>query len=359
MGDEGLTYRDSGVVSVGEEKTFQTLIHWVNKSMEGHPEVKAEVGLYATVIDVGFGLGIAMSTDGVGTKLLIAEMMGKYDTVGIDCVAMNVNDIICVGAKPIAMLDYIAVEDATGPVLGEIGKGLYEGARLADISIPAGEVAQLGEMIKGLKPKAGYDLVGTAFGTVPLNRLVVGENIVAGDPVIGVTSSGLHSNGYTLARRALLGKFKVDTRIAELGMTVGEAMLTPTRIYVRPVVELLESVQGVKGLAHITGDGFRNLQRVRSVVGFMLDKMPEMPPIFKVLQREGKVSNAEMANTFNLGIGLCVVTTPEAVAATLAVFHAQGMDAQVIGRAVSDPDRSIFLPGLKVVGKKDKFFPEG
>lgn len=359
MGDEGLTYKDSGVVSVGEEKTFQTLIHWVNKSMEGHPEVKAEVGLYATVIDVGHGLGIAMSTDGVGTKLLVAEMMGKYDTVGIDCVAMNVNDIICVGARPIAMLDYIAVEDATGPILGEIGKGLYEGARISDISIPAGEVAQLGEMIKGLKPRAGYDLVGTAFGTVPLNRLVVGDGINDGDPVIGVTSSGLHSNGYTLARKALLSKFKVDTKLEELGMTVGEAMLTPTRIYVRPVVEVLEKVKGVKALCHITGDGFRNLQRVRSAVGFVLDKMPPMPPIFSVIQREGKVTNAEMANTFNLGIGLCVVTTPEAAAPAMAIFKAQGMEASVIGRAVKDPDRTIHVPGLKVVGRKDKFYPEG
>jgi len=359
MGDEGLTYQAAGVVSVGEQKPFQTLIHWVNKSMEGHPEVKAEVGLYATVIDVGGGLGIAMSTDGVGTKLLVAEMMEKYDTIGIDCVAMNVNDIICVGAKPIAMLDYIAIEDATGPILGELGKGLYEGARLADISIPAGEVAQLGEMIRGLKPGTGYDLVGTAFGTVPLNRLVVGEDIAAGDPVIGVASSGLHSNGYTMARRALLGKYKIGDRVAELGMTVGEAMLTPTRIYVRPVVEILESVRGIKALCHITGDGFRNLQRVRTDIGFMLDKMPPMPPIFSVIQREGKVTNAEMANTFNLGVGLCVVTTPEAAADTLAVFRAQGMDAQVIGRAVSDPGRNIFLPGLKVVGKKDKFHPEG
>lgn len=359
MGDEGLTYKDAGVVAVGEEQTFKTLIHWVNKSMEGHPEVKAEVGLYATVIDVGHNLGIAMSTDGVGTKLLVAEMMGRYDTIGIDCVAMNVNDIICVGAKPLAMLDYVAIEDATGPILGEVGKGLYEGAKMADISIPAGEVAQLGEMIKGLKPGLGYDLVGTAFGVVPLDRLVVGENINEGDPVIGVTSSGLHSNGYTLARRVLLGKFKVDTRLEELGRTVGEAMLEPTRIYVRPVVELLAKTRGVKALLHITGEGFRNLQRVRSSVGFVLDRLPEMLPIFKVIQREGKVSNAEMANTFNLGIGLCIVTAPEAEAETLALFKSRGMEASVIGRAVCDPDRTIHIPGLKVVGKKDKFYPEG
>ena len=359
MGDDGLTYRDAGVVSVGEEKTFKTLIDWVSKTMEGRPEVKAEVGLYATVIDVGHNLGIAMSTDGVGTKLLVAEMMGRYDTVGIDCVAMNVNDIICVGARPLAMLDYIAVEDAAGPVLGEIGKGLYEGARLADISIPAGEVAQLREMIKGLKPGLGFDLVGTAFGTVPLDRLVVGEGIEDGDPVIGVASSGLHSNGYTLARRALLPRFKIDAFLDELGTTVGEAMLEPTRIYVRPVVEILERVRGVKAVLHITGDGFRNLRRVRSAVGFTLDALPEAPPIFRLLQREGKISNAEMANTFNLGVGLCLVTGPDAAAAVIGVFKAHGMEAGIIGRALRDPERNIRIPSLQVVGRSDKFYPEG
>ena len=127
------------MVAVSEEDTFKTLIQWVSKTMEGRSEVRAEVGLYATVIDVGHNLGIAMSTDGVGTKILVAEMMERYDTVGIDCVAMNVNDLICVGARPIAMLDYIAVEDATGPLLGDIGRGLYEGAKLADISISVGK----------------------------------------------------------------------------------------------------------------------------------------------------------------------------------------------------------------------------
>ncbi len=353
--EKGMTYQGAGVVAVGEEKTFQTLIEWVSRSMEGHPEVKAEVGLYATVIDVGNGLGIAMSTDGVGTKLLVAELMERYDTVGIDCVAMNVNDIICVGARPVAMLDYIAVEDARNPVLGEVGKGLYEGARLAGISIPAGEVAQLREMIKGLRPGSGFDLVGTAFGTVPLSRIIVGEGIAEGDVVVGAASSGLHSNGYTLARRVLLGKYKVDTRLDELGMTVGEAMLTPTVIYVRPALEIMEKTGEVKAILHITGEGFRNLQRVRSRVGFVLDRMPEPPPIFKVLQREGRVDNAEMANTFNLGVGLCVVVPPQRARDVIAVFHAHGIESWEIGRAVSDPDRNITIPALKVVGRKDKF----
>lgn len=355
--DRGMTYQDAGVVSVGEEDTFKTLIQWVSRSMEGHPEVMAEVGLYATVIDVGNNLGIAMSTDGVGTKLLVAELMDRYDTVGIDCVAMNVNDLICVGARPLAMLDYIAVEDATGPLLGEIGKGLYDGAVMAGISIPAGEVAQLREMIKGVREGKGFDLVGTAFGVVPLDRMVVGEGICKGDAVVGVESSGLHSNGYTLARKVLLGKYKVDTYIEELGTTVGEALLEPTRIYVRPALEALEQVKDIKALIHITGEGFRNLQRVRSPAGFVLDRLPQPPPLFRVLQKEGKISNQEMANTFNMGVGLCVVCPPEQADRVAAVFKAHGMEAGVIGTATDDPGREIDIPPLEVLGKKDKFYP--
>jgi phosphoribosylformylglycinamidine cyclo-ligase len=356
--DKGLTYAAAGVVSVGEKDTFKTLIDWVSRSLDGHPEVKAEVGLYATVLEVAPNLGIALTTDGVGTKLLVAEMMGRYDTVGIDCVAMNVNDIICVGARPIAMLDYIAVEDATHRLLGEVGKGLYEGAQLAGISIPAGEVAQLREMIKGLSPGSGFDLVGTAVGVVALDRMVVGERIATGDVVIGVASSGLHSNGYTLARKVLLGHHKVDEHLPELGMTVGEAMLMPTVIYVRPALEVLQQVRGVKGLVHITGDGFRNLQRVRSDVGFVLDTLPAPPPIFQVLQREGGVTDAEMVNTFNMGIGLCVVAEPGAAKQVAGIFHAHGMEAGPIGHAVADPERTIRIPSLKVVGKRDKFYAE-
>lgn len=353
--DKSMSYEDAGVVSLGEAGTFKTLIDWVGKSMEGHPEIKTEVGLYATVIDVGHNLGVAVSTDGVGTKLLVSQLMGRYDTVGVDCVAMNVNDLICVGARPIAMLDYIAVEDATHPLLGELGKGLYEGARLAGISIPAGEVAQLREMIKGEKEGIGYDLVGTAIGVVPLDKMITGDGIEEGDVVVGVASSGLHSNGYTLARKVLLGSYKIDTMLDELGMTVGEAMLEPTRIYVRPVLELLDKVAGVKALIHITGEGFRNLQRVRSEVGFVLDALPEALPVFKVIEREGKISNAEMANTYNLGVGFCVVVGPEDARKVMEVFQSHGMDVWAIGHATSDPERLIEIPSLKVVGRMDKF----
>ncbi len=354
--DNGMTYRDAGVVSLEGEDTFGTLLHWVNKSLEGRSDVRAEVGLYATVIEVAPNLGIAVSTDGVGTKLLVAELMDRYDTVGIDCVAMNVNDLICVGARPLAMLDYIAVENAQDPLLGEVGKGLYEGARLADISIPAGEVAQLKEMIKGVREGKGFDLVGTAIGSVALDRMVVGDGICEGDVVVGVSSSGLHSNGYTLARKVLLDKYGVDGRVEELGMTAGEALLEPTRIYVRPSLEVLAKVPGVKALVHITGEGFRNLRRVRSEVGFVLERLPDLPPLFSVIQKEGKVSNAEMANTFNLGVGMCIVVEEGRADDVKKVFRGHGMEAFVLGHARPDPEREISIPGLSVVGKKDRFY---
>jgi len=358
MSDNGMTYKDAGVVSIGEEEAFNTLLHWVNKSMEGHPEVQAEVGLYATVIKVAENLGIALTTDGVGTKLLVAQMTGRYDTVGIDCVAMNVNDLICVGARPLAMLDYIAVEDAASPILGQIGRGLYEGAKMAGVSIPAGEVAQLREMIKGIEPGIGFDLVGAAIGTVELDRMVTGEDIGQGDVVVGAESSGLHSNGYTLARKVLLKKFKVDDYVEELGQTAGDAMLEPTMIYVRPALELLDSGLSIKALIHITGEGFRNLQRVRSEAGFVLDNLPEPAPIFRLIQEIGKVSHAEMANTFNMGVGLCAVCPEADAESVIKTFNSHGIEAQVIGRATCDPERKILIPALKLVGRKDRFYEE-
>lgn len=355
---KGLTYAQTGVVAKDAEASFQTLLEWVNRTLANRPEVKTEVGLYAAVIDIGHGRGLALSTDGVGTKLFIAQMLGRYNTVGIDCVAMNVNDLICVGARPLAMLDYIAVQDARRPLLGELGEGLYHGALQAGITIPAGEVAQLKEMVRGVKPGLGFDLVGTAVGLVDLDRILVGEGIEEGDAVVGLASSGLHSNGYTLARKVLLRKFKLSQKPRGLGRTLGEELLEPTRIYVRPALRMMEQCT-VKALIHITGEGFRNLRRVRSPVGFILDHMPEPPPIFKLIQREGRIENTEMAHTFNLGVGLCVVVPAAEAEQAARISREFGIPAQIIGRAVPDPEKKIVLPGLRVVGKADRFWPLG
>src|ERR687883_1423677 len=204
-------------------------------------------GHYANVLRIDDRTGIALSTDGVGSKIIVAEELGRFDTVGIDCIAMNVNDVVCVGAEPIAVLDYIAVEQADPDRLRQIAVGLKEGAEQAGVEIPGGELAQLPELIRGHPSPTGFDLVGACLGTVALDAIVTGAGVQPGDAVIGLPSSGVHSNGYTLARRAL-----PDLRepLDELGgRRVGDTLLEPTVIYVRAVLELLRSPVEVRGLA--------------------------------------------------------------------------------------------------------------
>jgi phosphoribosylformylglycinamidine cyclo-ligase len=217
-------------------------------------------GHYASVIALDPTTGVALSTDGVGTKVIVAQELGRFDTVGIDCIAMNVNDVLCVGATPLAVLDYLAVEDADPELVRAVGEGLKVGAEEAGVEIPGGELAQLPELIRGHPSPRGFDLVGACFGTVALDRMVTGERVEPGDTVIGLPSSGVHSNGLTLARRALSDLAEEPPELG--GRTVGEALLEPTVIYVRAVLELLESELDVRGLAHITSGGLLNLLRL-------------------------------------------------------------------------------------------------
>jgi phosphoribosylformylglycinamidine cyclo-ligase len=282
-------------------------------------------GHYASVIEIGENAGIALSTDGVGTKLLVAEELGRFDTVGIDCVAMNVNDVICVGAEPLAMLDYIAVQKADPAVCEEIGVGLARGAELAGVEIPGGELAQLGDLVSSV------DVSGACFGTVALDAIVDGSAVRAGDVVIGLPSSGIHSNGYTLARAALAGISLDDER---LGRPLGDVLLEPTEIYVKPVVELLRSEVDVHGLAHITSGGTANLLRLAAEVGYEIDDPLPVPPIFALIQGQGEVSEEEMYDVFNMGCGFCVVVPAADEATALGLLRAHYPAAQRIGRAV-------------------------
>ena len=282
-------------------------------------------GHYASDIRIDDRTGIALSTDGVGTKLLVAEQLGRYDTVGIDCVAMNVNDVICVGAEPLAMLDYIAIPAADPAVCEQIGVGLARGAELAGIEIPGGELAQLGEMVRG------FDVAGACFGTVALEQIIDGASVRIGDPVIGLPSSGIHSNGYTLARSALHGIGFDDER---LGRPLGDVLLEPTEIYVKPVVELLRSAVDVRGLAHITSGGTGNLLRLAAEVGYEIDAPLPVPAIFALIQEHGGVSDEEMYDVFNMGCGFCVVVPPEDEEAALTLLRSHYPSAQRIGHAV-------------------------
>lgn len=316
----------------------------------GFGAVQLPIGYFANVIDIG-GIGLAITTDGVGSKAMIADMMKKYDTIGIDCIAMNVNDLLCVGARPVSLVDYIAVEKADAAMLDGIAIGLTEGARQAGVSITGGEISQLRDVVRG------FDLVGTAIGTVALDRILVGRDIRPGDAVIGIASSGIHSNGMTLTRRVFFEQAgaKIDTHFAELGCTVGEELLRPTIIYVPEIVEVLDQVSSVKALMHITGDGLLNLPRVDAEIGFVIDDLPPPPPLFGLIEKLGGVSRAEMFEVYNMGIGFCVVVADADADRTLAILRQHNRSASVIGHAVADPTKSVQLPREKLIGAGKRF----
>jgi phosphoribosylformylglycinamidine cyclo-ligase len=341
------TYSGAGVNTDREEQGLAGLLGWVGKTLAfSRCRTALDFGFFATVLDLGHGQGLALSTDGVGTKLLVAEMLDRYDTVGIDCVAMNVNDLLCVGAEPIAMLDYIAVQTADPAMLTEIGKGLYEGARQANISIPGGEIAQVRELIRGVREGRGFDLAGACVGLVPVDRIIVGEHIQPGDVVIGLPSSGVHSNGLTLARDVFFTRagYRVDEQVPELGRSIGEELLEPTRIYVREAMGLLRAGLTVKAMAHITSDGLSNLARVKAPVGYVLESLPAPPPVFGLLQRLGGVTDEEMYQVYNMGVGFCVVLPAAEADRALAILKGVGAEGLVLGRAVADPERAVRLP---------------
>ncbi|MEX2106408.1 MAG: phosphoribosylformylglycinamidine cyclo-ligase [Solirubrobacterales bacterium] len=324
-------YAKAGVDQGAADSAVAGLVRALGAIQLGRPSRQVPLpGHYASVIKLDERTGIALSTDGVGTKLLIAEELGRFDTVGIDCVAMNVNDVICVGAEPLAMLDYIAVRRADPAVCEEIGVGLARGAELAGVEIPGGELAQLGDLVSSV------DVSGACFGTVALDSIVDGSAIEPGDAVLGLPSSGIHSNGYTLARAALAGVPLGDER---LGRPLGEVLLEPTEIYVKPVVELLRSAVEVRGLAHITSGGTGNLLRLAAEVGYEIDDPLPAPPIFTLIQERGGVSDEEMDEVFNMGCGFCVVVPAAAEATALELLRAHYPDARRIGQAVAGPRR--------------------
>jgi len=318
-------YAQSGVDTGAADRAVSALVGVLRSIDTGRASRSVLAsGHYAAVLEVAPNLGIAVGTDGVGSKLILAEQTGRYDTVGIDCVAMNVNDVVCVGAEPIALLDTIAVEQADPAVLEAIGAGLKAGAEAAGVEIPGGEVAVLPELIRGHPSPHGFDLTAACFGTVALDAIVTGAAAQPGDALIGLPSSGLHSNGYSLARAAVAGLALDDRPDVLGGASVADALLEPTVIYVRAILELLRSDIPVHGLAHITGGGVLNLLRLHADVGFEIDRPLPLPPVFELVRELGEVPATEMWEVFNMGCGFNVVV-PDAHAdeavALLARWH--------------------------------------
>ena len=241
-------YARAGVDTAEAARAVEALVGVLRTIDPGRPSRSVlPSGHYAAVLEVAPNLGVALCADGVGSKVIVAEQARRFDTIGIDCVAMNVNDLVCVGAEPLALLDYLAVERADPAMLEGIARGLRAGAEAAGVEIPGGELAQLPELLRGHPSPYGFDLAAAAFGTVALDAVVTGAECAPGDALIGLPSSGIHSNGLTLARRALLEDdgLDLDDRPAELGgASVADALLEPTTIYVRAILDLLRSVDG-------------------------------------------------------------------------------------------------------------------
>jgi phosphoribosylformylglycinamidine cyclo-ligase len=347
-------YATSGVDASEAHSGVGALVEVLRTIEPGAPSrSRLASGHYASVIEVAPNLGIALGTDGVGSKVIVAEQTGRFDTVGIDCVAMNVNDLVCVGAKPIALVDYIAVERADPEMLRGIGRGLKIGAEAAGIEIPGGELAQLPELIKGHPSPHGFDLAAASIGTVALDAIVTGANCEPGDAVLGLPSSGLHSNGFTLARRALLedGGLGLDDRPEILGgASVADALLEPTVIYVRAALDLLhfDGVE-VRGLAHITGDGVLNLLRLHADVGYELDAPLPVAPVFELIAELGDVVPEEMWEVFNMGCGFAVVVPAAEEAAATEILAARHPGTARVGTVTADAG-TVALPSLGLTG---------
>jgi phosphoribosylformylglycinamidine cyclo-ligase len=340
------TYKDSGVnIDAGDE--FVDRIKPLVRSTF-RPEVLGDLGGFGGMF--GFQAKkyedpvLVSGTDGVGTKLKIAFLMEKHDTVGIDLVAMCVNDIAVSGAEPLFFLDYFATGKLSVSTAQAVVTGIAEGCRQAGCALIGGETAEM----PSFYPEGEYDLAGFAVGAVDRPKIIDGRNIVPGDVIVGLASSGLHSNGYSLARRVLLdhAKLTVASRLPELDRSLGEVLLTPTRIYAKPILALVQEFS-VKGIAHITGGGItENLPRVfpAGLRARIHRSRWAVPPIFSIIGTLGSVEREEMYRVFNMGIGLILVVSPLSADAMIARALALGEEALIIGEVVTGQESE---PGVE------------
>lgn len=333
---KGITYKSAGVdVEAGYEAVKLMKEHTKRTEVPG---VIGGIGSFGGFFEIDaekYKRPVLVSgTDGVGTKLQIAFMAGVHDTIGIDCVAMCVNDIACHGAKPLYFLDYIGTGVLEPKAAADIVKGVCDGCVEAGCALIGGETAEM----PGFYKKGEYDVAGFAVGIVDKDSIINGSKVSEGDAIIGIASSGIHSNGYSLVRKLFfdINNFKMDSTFEELDCTLGEELLKPTRIYVRMIHELIESFE-IKGIAHITGGGFiENIPRtipqgLKAKVH--LGSYP-VPPIFNIMQRLGNIEQNEMFNTFNMGIGLVMIVDSKDTDKVMSALHAMQEKAYVIGTIV-------------------------
>lgn len=343
MEKPGMNYKEAGVDIDAASRSVEMIKKWValTRRHEVMDDIGAFGGFFALDVQKYREPVLVSGTDGVGTKLRIAQMMGVHDTVGIDLVAMCVNDILVHGAEPLFFLDYIGVGRLKPDMVEMLVKGVSLGCQEAGCSLIGGETAEM----PGFYAEDEYDLAGFTVGAVERSRLINGKDITRGDILVALPSSGLHSNGFSLARKVLLerGGLPLDARPTGLEKTLGEELLKPTRIYVKPVLDLLEQVP-VKGMAHITGGGIvENLARtIPEGMGAVIEgqALPRLP-IFELIAELGQVERTEMYRTFNMGIGFILVISPIYLDDALKHLHSKGEKPIVIGRAGSDTERIV------------------
>ena len=338
----GLTYKKAGV-DISKIKQSQVTIGKLIASthkLQKKAKITHGFGHYAGIVEIQGGKLLATHTDGVGTKVVIANMMKKYNTIGIDCVAMNVNDVICIGATPISFVDYIAANRNDQKIFKKIVEGLVTGAKKSMMPIVGGETAIMPDIIEG--KGFAFDLAGMIVGMVEKRNLVLGNKIKTGDIIIGAHSTGIHSNGYSLARKALLGKYSVNDKIKGIGK-IGDALLKPTEIYAKPVLEMVQKCK-INGFAHITGGAFTKLLRLKKI-GYEIDSLPKIPPIMGLIQDQG-VKDEEMYKTFNMGVGFCVIAPKDEVTRIKSIFKKHKISSGEIGQIISK--KGVFVNSLKV-----------
>jgi len=364
------TYAAAGVDEEREQAAFARVMRpWLARTKVRSPLVTSITGLssgyFATLMHLPPGPPLALTTDGVGTKILLAREANRWEPIGIDCVANNVNDLICVGAVPLALLDYMATDRIDEGVLDEVARGLFLGAELAGVAIPGGEIAQIGEM---LADSAGggpmLDLVGTAIGALPplaggWRTALDGSAVQPGDVVIGLPSSGLHSNGYSLARHALFkkGGMSMNDQVPGTARRLADALLQPTRVYVNAAEALWAAGITPRGMAHISGGGLLNIARLAADVSYELDAMVQTPEIFALIADKGQIPPATMYATFNMGIGFCVVVGKSDQQAALAALKQAGEDAVRIGWVTARTGKTVSIPAAGLTGRGDTFEP--
>ena len=335
------------------------LLTWINKAStirKGPGIGEIDIGYFANVIRISQDVGIALSTDGVGSKVILAQMLDRYDTIGIDCIAMNVNDVLCVGAEPISFLDCISVEDIDSIRLGEIGEGLYCGAKQANVNIVGGEIAQMPDAVKGFSQGTGIDIVGTCIGILNPNDINIGQDVKEGDALIGIRSSGLHSNGFTLARKILFSDSnQALNHTFDKGLSLGDVLLEPTVIYTDVVKALKVNQVDVKAYSNITGSGLFNIVRIQSMCGYIIESFPEIPSIFSSIQELGQLSFAEMFRVFNMGIGFTVTVSAQDKERVIEIIQGENMEAYYLGHAFFDNKKRIFMKPYGLCGENGQF----